>query len=70
MTPLKAIREKCLDCTNNQPVEIRLCTIKKCALWPFRMGHNPNRAGLGGNVENFRAKTARESGHTGQSGGV
>ena len=34
----KAIRAKCMDCTCWQRVEIRLCTIKKCPLYPFRMG--------------------------------
>lgn len=47
LTPLKAIRAKCMDCTNNQFIEVRECCIKDCALYPYRMGHNPNRAGLG-----------------------
>jgi len=34
----KAIRQKCLDCTCWQLAEIRLCTAKTCALFPFRMG--------------------------------
>lgn len=41
LTPVKAIRAKCLDCTANQIVEVRNCTIKTCALWPYRMGHRP-----------------------------
>ena len=47
MTPLRAIREKCLDCCCQQPTEVRDCHIKTCTLWPFRMGKNPNRAGIG-----------------------
>lgn len=47
MTPLKAIREKCLDCSAQQPSEVKHCPVTTCALWPFRMGKNPNRAGLG-----------------------
>lgn len=47
MTPLKAIRAKCWDCTCGQPAEIKDCHIKTCALYPFRMGKNPNRAGIG-----------------------
>lgn len=43
MNPLKAIREKCLDCTCQQPVEVKECTVKLCALYPFRMGTNPYR---------------------------
>ena len=41
-TPIKAIRNKCLDCTCDQPKEIRLCTIIDCALYPYRMGKRPS----------------------------
>ena len=34
----KAIRLKCLDCSNWQNHEVRLCPVKTCPLWPFRMG--------------------------------
>ena len=47
-TPLKAIRAKCLDCMCNQPMEVRLCPSENCPLYPYRMGHNPNRNGIGG----------------------
>lgn len=40
-TPLKAIRAKCLDCTNGQHVEIRECPITDCPLYEYRMGHRP-----------------------------
>ena len=43
MTPLKAIREKCLDCCCYQKNEVKLCTETTCALYPFRMGKNPYR---------------------------
>jgi hypothetical protein len=38
ITRAKAIRLKCLDCCCNQYAEIRLCEIKECPLWRFRMG--------------------------------
>jgi hypothetical protein len=41
LTPIKAIRAKCMDCTCNQPKEIRECPIIGCPLWPYRMGHRP-----------------------------
>lgn len=41
LTPIKAIRAKCLDCCCGQIAEVRLCTVKKCALYPYRMGHRP-----------------------------
>lgn len=45
--PLKAIRAKCLDCTNYQPKEVRECEIPECSLYGFRFGKNPNRKGIG-----------------------
>jgi len=41
MTPMKAIRAKCLDC-NSTAHEVKLCPCTDCALWPFRLGKNPN----------------------------
>lgn len=41
MTPIKAIRAKCLNCCCFQPAEVRKCTAKDCPLWPYRMGHRP-----------------------------
>ena len=37
-TALKAIWEKCLDCSGHQTKEIKYCPVLTCALWPFRMG--------------------------------
>lgn len=42
MTPVKAIRAKCMDCCYGQANEVRLCPCTDCSLWPFRLGHNPN----------------------------
>jgi len=50
MTSLKAIRKKCLDCSDNQPKEVKSCPIESCPLYPFRLGRNPNRRGIGGNI--------------------
>lgn len=47
LTPLKAIRAKCLDCCCQQASEVRICTITECPLHPYRMGRNPSRAGIG-----------------------
>ncbi len=41
LTPLKAIRRKCLDCVGFQPKEVTLCTAEKCPLFPYRMGRRP-----------------------------
>ena len=43
MTPMKAIRAKCLDCCCGQMNEVRLCPCKGCPLWAYRMGHRPKK---------------------------
>lgn len=59
MTPVKAIREKCLDCMSGQTSEVRQCPCKDCSMWPFRMGKNPNRAkGKDFNSETKKGKIA------------
>jgi len=45
VSPMKAIRQKCLDCCCNQPSEVRACEATKCALWPFRAGQHPYTSG-------------------------
>lgn len=40
-TPIKAIRAKCLDCTNGQFNEVRECELSECPLFEYRMGHRP-----------------------------
>jgi len=42
LTPLKAIRLKCLDCCAGSRKEVRLCPAKDCPLWPFRFGKLPS----------------------------
>lgn len=44
LTPLKAIRAKCLDCPCGSYVEVKHCPITSCALWPYRLGHRPEKA--------------------------
>lgn len=42
-SPMKAIREKCVDCCGGNRHEIKVCPVKSCMLWPFRYGKNPFR---------------------------
>jgi len=49
LTPLKAIRAKCLECSGGSVGEVRNCLVPECALFPFRFGTNPSRRGIGGN---------------------
>lgn len=51
LTPIKAIRAKCLDCMCDSAQEVRLCPCQDCPLYPYRMGRNPNRKGMGGNIK-------------------
>ena len=57
ITPLKAIRLKCLDCTCNQPLEVRLCTAENCPLYAFRTGHRPQKGNYT-STESYNEKTA------------
>jgi len=41
LTPIKAIRAKCLDCCCQQMKEVKECQIQTCHLWPYRMGKRP-----------------------------
>lgn len=39
---LRQIRLKCIDCCGGELREIKHCTRAACALYPFRMGHDPS----------------------------
>lgn len=47
LTPVKAIRAKCLDCCAGSSKEVEKCTVEKCSLYPYRFGKSPARKGLG-----------------------
>lgn len=46
MTPLKAIRAKCLDCSGGSAKEVRSCTFNDCHLYEYRFGHRPQEKKL------------------------
>jgi hypothetical protein len=58
MGPVKAIRAKCLECGGSMK-EVRLCPAETCPLYPYRMGRNPNRAGIGGGVANLKGRETK-----------
>ncbi len=67
VSPLRALRLKCLDCCNGSAQEVRLCTAVDCPNWPFRMGRSPWRVPLGAEAHAQRAATMnrnRASGFT------
>lgn len=40
-SPLKAIREFCIECNGGVVTEVRTCTAPNCPLYAYRMGKNP-----------------------------
>jgi hypothetical protein len=42
---LAAIKRRCLDCSGGS-AQVRSCNRRQCDLWAFRLGSNPNRAGI------------------------
>ncbi len=62
MTPMKAIRAKCLDCCCGNAAEVRACPSTDCPLYCYRFGHNPARAGLGGSKADSTAVNDNEDG--------
>lgn len=41
LTPMRAIRKKCIECSGGQTSEVKYCKVKNCALYPYRSGHRP-----------------------------
>lgn len=41
LTPMKAIRAKCLDCSSGSFKEVRGCPVTDCSLWQLRFGKRP-----------------------------
>jgi hypothetical protein len=46
MSPLKALRLRCIDCYGGCLKSVRGCTSTDCPSWPFRLGHSPWRKEL------------------------
>ena len=46
LTPIKAIRKNCLECSGGSIKEVRQCAITDCPLFDFRLGKNPRRKGV------------------------
>lgn len=52
LTPIKAIRAKCLDCCCGNTAEVRRCPAVNCTLHPYRMGKRPKQDGNTPEAEN------------------
>ena len=46
MSPLQAIRKKCLDCSNGSAHEVKHCPITKCPLYEFRFGKTGRKSNM------------------------
>ena len=44
LTPIKAIRKKCLDCCGGSAYEVSMCNSLSCSLWAYRFGVRPTTA--------------------------
>jgi len=44
---LKAIRQRCKDCSEGTLPAIKNCEFPDCSLFIYRSGHNPSRRGIG-----------------------
>ena len=42
-SPVKAIREFCIECCGGVSNEVKTCPAVNCKLYAFRFGKNPNR---------------------------
>lgn len=45
VSPMKAIRLKCLDCSCGSSEEVKNCFAKKCPLYQFRFGYKLDENG-------------------------
>jgi hypothetical protein len=43
VSPLKAIRLKCLECCAGRSNEVKACHLQDCPLWAYRFGRNLDR---------------------------
>jgi len=47
LTPLRAIKKHCLECSGYEKKQVRECVIKDCVLFQYRQGNNPSRRRIG-----------------------
>jgi len=48
LPPVKTMRKYCLTRCEDGPKAVRLCQDTQCPLYPYRLGKQPNRSGIGG----------------------
>ena len=62
ISPMQAIRAKCLDCCAWSSDEVRKCVALACPSWPFRTGKNPWRQEMSEEQREARRQRALQSG--------
>ena len=50
-TPVKSIRKHCLKCYCGSFALVKDCPVTDCPLFNYRLGTNPSRKGVGGNLK-------------------
>jgi hypothetical protein len=56
---VKTLRKHCLMCMSNSKSGVRECPSTQCAIWPFRLGTNPN---YGTKDRKLKSKVAKKLG--------
>ncbi len=63
LTPLRAIKKHCLECSGYEKKQVRECVIRDCVLFSYRQGNNPNRKRTNAN-KNGLSTTGFEKEHS------
>lgn len=71
LSAVRAIRKHCLECVGWSSDEVKRCTARLCALYPFRFGYDPGRRAAMTNAQRERrAEMARQRFHGERQGNV
>jgi hypothetical protein len=60
LSPVKAIKIFCYECVGSAKERI-LCVSIDCPLYPYRLGDNPNRKGIGGRRSSKKQKLDKKT---------
>jgi hypothetical protein len=58
-----------LECSNGSPLEVKECPIDDCPIYPYRLGKNPARSGIGNSKALLVNKPELNKGLNDQKGG-
>ena len=67
LTPMKAIRLKCVDCCVGSRKGVVLCPAQECPLHQYRLGKNPRRAKIGIRGPENKQHTGGDKEHIGSA---